>query len=232
MLNIKYKLHFCSPMQFINEISWLIGREFKTEMRQRYALNGVLLYGLTTVFVCYLSFGTLKPIAWISLYWVLMLFTAVNAITKSFTGEQKSQVLYTYTLASGSAVILSKIIYNFLLLNVLALFTLLFYSLLLGYPVQDTWGFLGAIILGNAGLSTSLTMTSAISFKAGSSSSLMAILSFPVIIPTLLLSIKLSKQAMDNLEAYARMDEMGQLGGIILISGALSMLLFPYLWRD
>jgi heme exporter protein B len=61
---------------------------------------------------------------------------------------------------------------------------------------------------------------------------LMAVLSFPVIIPLLMLLIKLSKNAMDGLDRSVSYDEIGVLVLINIIVVSVSLLLFPYLWRD
>jgi heme exporter protein B len=103
---------------------------------------------------------------------------------------------------------------------------------MLGNPVQDNTLFLGNIMLGAIGFSTTLTMISGIASKAGNNSVLMAILSFPVIIPMLLMLMKISKNAMDGLERAASMDEMLTLIAINMIVITLSYILFPYLWRS
>jgi heme exporter protein B len=75
-------------------------------------------------------------------------------------------------------------------------------------------------------------MISAIASKAGNNGTLMAILSFPVIIPLLMLVIKLSKNAMDGLDRSVSLKEIGVLFAINAIVIVISLLLFPYLWRD
>ena len=60
----------------------------------------------------------------------------------------------------------------------------------------------------------------------------MAILSFPVIIPLLVVLIKLSKNAMDGLDRSVSYDEIGVLIAINIIVITTSLLLFPYLWKD
>jgi heme exporter protein B len=60
----------------------------------------------------------------------------------------------------------------------------------------------------------------------------MAILSFPVIIPLLVVLIKFSKNAMDGLDRSVSYDEIGVLLAINVIVVTTSLLLFPYLWRD
>jgi heme exporter protein B len=75
-------------------------------------------------------------------------------------------------------------------------------------------------------------MISAIASKANNNATLMAILSFPVIIPLLILIIKLSKNAMDGLDRSVSYDEIGVLCAINGIVIVISLILFPYLWRD
>jgi heme exporter protein B len=87
-------------------------------------------------------------------------------------------------------------------------------------------------LLGSLSFSTIFTMVSAISSKAGNGGMLMAILSFPVIIPVLIVLIKLTKNAIDGLDRSVSLDEISMLLIINVLVAAVSLLLFPYLWRD
>ena len=61
----------------------------------------------------------------------------------------------------------------------------------------------------------------------------MSILSFPVLMPLILVVIRLSKQAVDGLEwAGVGLDFIVILAALNVLTLALSFLLFPYLWRD
>jgi heme exporter protein B len=75
-------------------------------------------------------------------------------------------------------------------------------------------------------------MVSGIATKAGNNSVLMAVLSFPVIIPMLVLLIRVSKNAMDGLDRGLSSDEIITLLAINAIVLAVSYILFPYLWRS
>ncbi|WP_337041197.1 heme exporter protein CcmB [Emticicia sp. 17c] len=219
----------------MQEIRALIEKEIRLEWRQKYALNGMLLYIISTVFVCYMSFlkvKTIDPITWNTLFWIILLFTAVNSITKSFTQEGAGRQLYYYTLASPQGIILSKIIYNTILMIVLALVGFLIYVTMLGNPVSNMGMYIVSIILGAIGFATTLTMVAGIASKAENTSTLMAILSFPIILPMLLMVIKLSKNAMDGLGWNTSTDEIATLLGIDAIVLSISYLLFPYLWRS
>lgn len=220
----------------MNEVKNLIWKEIALEWRQRYALSGVLLYVISTVFVCYLSFNLkrnfLTPIVWNTLLWIILLFTAVNAIAKSFAQEQHGRLLYYYTLSSPQAIIISKIIYNCLLMLLLSGIGFGFYVFVMGNPVADLGLYLGAIALGSVGFASVLTLVAGIASKAENSGTLMAVLSFPIILPMLLMTIKLAKNALDGLDRSVSMDEISTLLAIDAIVIALSYLLFPYLWRS
>ena len=220
----------------MQELKALIEKEIRLEWRQRYALNSMILYIVSTVFVCYMSFALktkgMESITWNTLLWIILLFTAVNSITKSFTQERSGRQLYYYTLASPQGIIISKIIYNIVLLLALSLIGLFIYIVFLGNPVQNLLMYLTAVVLGAIGFSSTLTMVAGIASKAENTSTLMAVLSFPIILPMLSMLIRLSKNAMDGLEWNTSYDEILILLAIDAIVITISYLLFPFLWRS
>ncbi|WP_460975532.1 heme exporter protein CcmB [Spirosoma knui] len=220
----------------VRQLSALMRKEFLLEWRQRYALNGMLLYIVGAVFVCYLSFnarrGQLTPIVWNTLFWIILLFTAINAIAKSFVQERAGRQLYYYTLTSPQQIILSKILYNTALMLVLALLGFSVYAFVLGNPVEDVGLYLVTLILGAIGFAASLTLVSGIASKAENPATLMAVLSFPIILPLLLMLLKISKNALDGLDRSTSWDEIGIVLAIDAIVVTLSWLLFPFLWRS
>ncbi|WP_421940686.1 heme exporter protein CcmB [Pedobacter sp.] len=221
-------------MQLTKEVKYLIHKEVLLEWRSKYTINGVLLYVVSTIFTCYLSFVSLSDkLAWNALFWVIMLFASINGVSKSFLQENKGQQLYSYVLASPSAVLISKTIYNTLLMLVLTTIALGFYSLVFDtFTPPDMLMYYVAVVLGSISFSTVFTMVSAIASKAGNGGMLMAILSFPIIIPVLILLIKLAKNAVDGLPWENSYDDIGMLLLVNVMTVAASLLLFPYLWRE
>jgi heme exporter protein B len=214
----------------------LLKKDILLEWRQRYAINGILLYVACTVFICYLSIGIktnkISPLTWNAILWIVLLFASVNAVAKSFLQEKSGRMLYYYTLASPQAIILSKIIYNTGLLLLLSSIAYLFYSTVLGNPVQDEPLFFLNILLGSVGFSTTFTMISAIASKADNSATLMTILGFPIIVPMLLLLMKISKNALDGLALSVSYNGLIILCALNVMMVALAYILFPYLWRS
>lgn len=227
-------------MKLINETWYLLKKEILLEWRSKYAFNGVLLYVVSTVFVCYIAFNltpgftssTGYAVVWNVLFWIIMLFASVNAIAKSFMQESKSRLLYYYSIASPQAIIISKTIYNVLLMSLLSILALLVYMTFFKNTLGDPLFYFLAVLLGSISFSTVFTMISAIASKAGNNGTLMAILSFPVIIPVILVLIRLSKSAMDGIDRSLSLQNFGALAAINVIVIATSLLLFPFLWRD
>lgn len=217
----------------LKQVISLVSRELTLELRQKYVLNGILLYVISTIFISYLSFRKIiDPPTWNALFWIIMLFASVNAVSKSFIQESRGRLLYLYTLASPQAVILSKMIYNMLLMIIISLICFGFYVMFIGNLVQDIPLFMLALLLGSIGFAALLTMVSAIASKANNNFTLMAILSFPIMVPLLITLIKLSKNAVDGLALSVSYYSILALAAINVIIIILSYLLFPYLWRD
>ncbi|SEN49840.1 heme exporter protein B [bacterium A37T11] len=219
-------------MNLFGQVKYLVGKDIRLEWRSKYALNGMLLYVVSTVFVCYQAFKKLDPITWNVLFWIILLFASINTIARSFVHEGQGRQLYYYTLVSAQAVIISKIVYNVLLMLLLSAVAFFVYSIIFKHQLGDPLLYLVSVLLGALGFASIFTMVSAISSKATNSGTLMAILSFPVIIPLLLFLIKLSKNAMDGLDRSVSYNEVIVLVAINLITISISLLLFPYLWRD
>jgi len=219
----------------LNEIRLLVRKEIQLEWRQKYAMHGLLLYLASTVFVCYLSFKAkqqaIHPITWNTLFWIILLFIAINAIGKSFTQESAQRNLFYYTIASPEAIIFSKITYNTLVMVAISLIGILFYSWVMGNPVGNFPLYLLSLVLGAVGFSATLSMVAGIAAQGENTATLMAVLSFPIILPMLLMLLKVSKSAMDGLSIQENWDEIAILTSIDVIVIVLSGILFPYIWR-
>lgn len=220
----------------LKEIWTLIKKELLIELRMKYAISGMILYLISSIFLGYITFSlgkaSLNIPTWNVLFWIIMLFVATNSIAKSFIQESKERILYYYTIANPQSIIISKIIFNCLLMLFLVILGFVIYIILLGNPVEDIPMFMFTLLLGAIGFSSTFTMISSIASKASNSGTLMAVLGFPIIIPMLLLLIKISKNAIEGLGRVTIYDEVITLSAIIIIAITTSIILFPYLWRS
>ena len=98
-------------MQIVQEILFLLRKELLLEWRQKYAIGGILLYVVSTVFIVFLATLVIAPPIWNILFWIIVLFASVNAIVKSFVQENSNRQIYYYQLADPIAIIVSKMLY-------------------------------------------------------------------------------------------------------------------------
>lgn len=210
----------------------LIKKEFLLEWRNKYAISGIFMYLLSVILIIFFTFETVQPAVWVVLFWIIILFTAINAVAKSFLSESSGRNLYLYTLASPQSIILSKIIYNVGIMLFLSLIAVLFYSYSAGFPVIDNLSFFLALFLGAVSFASVFSMMSAIASKAANSGTLMAILSFPVLIPILKILIRISLNAVTSSEFAVNAQDLMYLLALDVFIITLALILFPYLWRD
>ena len=211
-----------------------MAKDFRIELRQRYAINSVLLYVFSAVFFTYLSLQNINGIDFKILnavFWIILTFTAVNAVSKSFIQETENRRHYYFSLAKANAVLVSKMIYNTVLVLIISLLCFFVFALFLSFTPGNFELFMMALVLGSIGYSSILTMVSAIAAKTNANFALVAVLSFPLILPLLLLLIKITNMP----GSYTFYDSFRYLLILLfldVIIWALSLLLFPYVWRD
>jgi heme exporter protein B len=215
------------------KILHLLKKDILLELRQQYALYGILLYVASTVFVLYMAMGQPESTVWNGLFWMIQLFICVNAVAKSFLQDSRERMLYFYSIAGPVDFILSKLLYSILLMLTMSLCAFLVFSLWLGLAPARPWLFLGIACLGGASLSLVFTLLSAIASKARQQAALLAILGFPLIIPQLILLVRLSRDAFGEVfRAGAVWKITGLLLGLDVLILLLSVILFPFLCKD
>jgi heme exporter protein B len=210
----------------------LIKKDLLLEIRQQYTFYGVLLYVASTIFVVYLTMGQPEETVWNALFWVIQLFVCVNAVAKSFLQDSKGRMLYYYSIAGARDFILSKLVFNAVLMMVMSLLSLFIFTLLLGNPLYNLLQFIGIIFLGGIGLSLIFTFLAAIAAKAQQQAALMAIMGFPIVIPQLLLLGKTAKAAFSPVLQAGLWQMVLLLIGLDILVVLLAIILFPFLWKD
>ena len=216
----------------MKQVISLVKKDFLVDWRQQNPIWSILLYLVSTILVSYFAFkGFVDTEIWNALFWVIMLFFSIQAISKSFFQEERRTLYYFFTVKPGPLIV-AKLVYSFLYILVLSAIFLLVFSALFGNPVQNFGLFALNIVLGCLGLSSTFTMISIIASSTGNRSVMMVVLGFPVIIPLLLLVTSNSGKI---LEGYIWMQVQGNMLGLIsldLIIIALAFVLFPFTWKS
>lgn len=210
----------------------LIKKDILLEFRQQFSFYGVLLYVASTIFVLYLAMGQPENMVWNGLFWMMQLFICVNAVAKTFLQEGKGRQLYFYSLCSPVHFILARMVFNAALMLLMNLISLLIFSILLGFPISHPFLFIAISCFGACSISLIFSFLAAIAARAQQNAALMAILGFPLIIPQLMLLMRLSTLAFTDVFQSGLLSIVLLLICFDILIILLSVILFPFLWKD
>lgn len=219
-----------------NRVIFLIKHEARLELRQKHTLAGIALFALAAVYLCYQAFQKIdQATTWNALLWLIILFTAFNAIGKGFQSQGRGLRLYLYWTVSPSEYILARLIYNMILMVILGGFSFAVFALFLGSSVLDSvhvLQYFAGLVAGNLGFAALLTLISAIAGQSENGVGLTAVLGLPIVIPLILILNRYTSQVLAGVSFVENSLNLFFL--LILTFGMfiLSYLLFPYLWRD
>ncbi|MCA6460884.1 MAG: heme exporter protein CcmB [Chitinophagaceae bacterium] len=219
-------------MKSFSLIWQLVKKDLLLESRQQYTFYGMLLYVASTIFVIYQTMGQPDEKSWNGLFWIVLLFVCVNAVAKSFLQESHGRLLYFYTIAGARDFVLSKLLFNMLLMAGMGLLSLVLFTVLLGNPLEHAGKFLLITCLGGASIGLVFTFLAAIAARARQSTALMAVMGFPLIIPQLLLLMKIAAIAFSTVIQSGLAEMIALLIALDIMVVLLSVILFPFLWKD
>jgi heme exporter protein B len=216
----------------LKRIFALLKKEILIELRLQYSFFGILLYVASTTFLLFLAVSKPEKNIWIGLFWILLLFACVNAVAKSFLQESKGRMLYFYSITPAAEFIIAKLIFNALLMSIICLLSLALTQLFLGNPIIKPGLFLLITLLGSISFGLLFTLLSAIAAKAQQNAALIAILGFPLIVPLLLVLIKLSQIALSVTDTVFPVALVSILLGYNILIVMLSLVLYPFIWKE
>ena len=216
----------------MTQIWSLIRKDWMIEWRLKYALSGLLLYLITLVFVIVISFQQISGPVWNVLYWILFLFVGMNAVLKSYQQESGQRKFYFQQLIDPVTLLISKTLYNIVLLFLAALLIYLLLSVFIESPVQHYALFLGTVAAVSVSFGICLTFISIVANQAAESATLAVIIGFPVLLPVLITGVRMSAFTIGMSMGGEIEGDFTILFAIDLLLLGLSLWLFPFLWKD
>lgn len=214
----------------------LFVKDFKSELRTRYALNALVMFILVAISVILFSIGNEKINQNLTagLYWVVIFFSAMSGLSRAFVSEEEKGTTLTLRLiANPDTVFSGKLIFNLILTFVLNIFiTVIFSALFEEFFIVNLTLFLVTFILGNIGLAISSTIIAAIIAKAGSKGTLYPVLSFPILLPVILTCVQLTIFSFEAIEFENAFYEITIIFSYDIIMITISYLLFEFIWID
>ncbi|HPN38435.1 MAG TPA: heme exporter protein CcmB [Melioribacteraceae bacterium] len=215
---------------------YLFKKDWQSELRTRYAINALVMFILVTISVILFSVGQEKMSEYLTggLLWVVIFFSAMSGLSRVFVSEEERGTILTLQLiASSDTIFTGKMLFNLVLVFLMNTVITLLYSILFNsFVINNVWLFVIAFIIGNIGIAVSSTVIAAIIAKANTKGTLYPVLSFPILLPLILVLLQLTKFAIDGktiAESYAELIVL-VCYDVIMITA--SYLLFEFINKD
>lgn len=220
---------------WINSAAAVLQKDLRVELRSRYSLNALFMFAGTTLVIISVSLMqvNLNAKALAALFWIAIFFSAVASLFNVFSREEDKGTAQTLQLFARPAVIyVGKLLFNTLLLFILcAIITPLYLAFM--NIAQANWGLLIVItLLGTIGLAGGTTIIGAMVAKAAVRGALFGVLSFPVLLPLLLVAIGGTEAAFAQEDWSVAADQLRLLVAYDVIVITLSLVLFDYVWKS
>lgn len=216
----------------ISRVLHLVAKEASLEWRNKSLLASMLIYVLGATFIVYYAFqGELDYEIWAALFWIIVLFSAINILGKAFDKEVRLQYFYLRSVVKPVELVVAKMIYNSLLIIFFEIIIFIEMSIFFGITIERAYIFYFTMLLGGIGFSSLFTLFSTITSRTGNIV-LLSVLGFPVILPLLMLILRLTVLADLDVNIDDSWLNISAIAVLDLITLALSLVLFPYLWNE
>jgi len=215
---------------------WAVfAKDTRSEYRTRYAVNALLLFALVTLTAMSFAVGGagLSPLYASVFYWIIVFFSALSSLAQTFVKEVETKTATFLKLtAPDDAVFFGKWGFNLALILLLQIVLTPLFVVMLNIGVER-WGlWLATCLLGAVGLVSTATLIGALIAMAGVRGALFSVLSFPVLLPLLVVLIRVTEVCFGGGTPEQVADGILVLVAYAGVSTAAGWLLFPFVWRE
>jgi heme exporter protein B len=158
----------------------------------------------------------------------------MSGLSRTFVSEEeRGTTLILSLIAHPTSIFLGKLLFNLALIFFInTIIALLYYTLFDDFIIRNFEMFFYAFVLGNIGIAASSTIIAAIISKANAKGTLYPVLSFPVLLPLILMLIELTKFSIEGLPVADASAEFLVLISYDIIMITASIMVFDIIWRD
>jgi heme exporter protein B len=208
----------------------VLQKDLRAEFRTRTALNAIGLFAVMTLMAVSFAVGPagLNEDLQAALLWVIIFFSAMSGLSRTFVHEEETRTVHALKLAAApNVVLMGKLAFNLVLLGLLEVIVVPLFVLLLGVKIGNVPLFVGVLVSGSLGLSIVATLLAAMVAQVSARGTLFAVLSFPVLVPLLMMAMRTTAEALRG------GGELWALGGLVSyagVMGVVSWFLFEVIW--
>ncbi len=219
----------------INKTLAVYAKDMRLEFRTKYAINAILLFGISTLAVVSFSLGQsgLSPQLLAALFWVVMFFSAMSGLAQVFIREEETGTSLALKLnADPEPIYFGKLFFNLTLMCIMTFIITPVFFIFTDAPTDNIPVFFVILILGVFCLCAATTLVAAIIARASVKGALFSVMSFPIMLPLLMVLVKGSEKALKNQPITEIATELQFLLSFTVIMIVLSSLLFKFVWQD
>ncbi len=207
-------------------------KDLLQEWRLRQGLIASLLMGVVTVVsISFAGLGTsLSPRLQAGLFWLALLFGMFPALARGFITEEETGTADLLRVgAHPTCVFWGKWLFHLTLYGVLSAVLVPLYALMVAPLVGQAGSWLALWLGGGACLVSVLTLCGALVARSPSRGPLLAVVTFPLLLPVLLMLITGTEQTLQGQSAGGALQG---LLGYLLTLGAGGAWVFEKIWRE
>ena len=224
-----------STSTWAGEVAAVFAKEWRCEFRTRYALNTLALFAFTTLVVVSVNLGPLGASAVQGtavlpvLLWLILLFSVAAGLPRAFVQEEETQTAIALRLcATPSSLFCGKLLYGLTLVAALSGLVTPVFLAMMSLSVASPGLLVAVLAAGGYGLAAGSTLIASIIAQARSKGTLFSVLSFPILLPLLLLAVELTRNAVSGEPAGVALPQLLLYDASVTIAG---LMLFPSVWN-
>jgi heme exporter protein B len=224
-----------AQVSLVDQAITILRKDLRAELRNRAALNSILLFAVTTLVVVGFAVGPekLSPNVKSALLWVVLFFSAFSGLAHVFLHEEETATTTALRLsAQPVAIYAGKLVFNMLLLSVISLIVVPLFVLMLNVSIGRLGAFVLTVVLGAIALGAAATIVGAIIAKARGKGALYGALGFPILLPLLMMATQATRL---SITAQSAGDLNSLMVGLLCFAVMLvtaSVVLFPMVSED
>lgn len=210
-------------------------KDLRLELRTRYGLNAILMFGITTLAVVSFSLGQsgLSPKLLAALFWVILFFSAMSGLAQTFIREEESGTALALKLtADPDSIYVGKLLFNFTLLATMAFIITPLFFVFTDAPTDNILRFTVVLCLGVVGLCAATNLVAAIIAKASVKGALFSVLAFPILMPLLISLVSATEKLYEGMTFSSVSAEIQFLIAYSVVMITASVMLFKFVWQE
>jgi len=210
-------------------------KDLRLELRTHYAINAILMFGITTLAMVSFSLGQsgLQPQLLAALFWIIMFFSAMSGLAHVFVREEEANTALALKItADPDSIYVGKLLFNLTLMAAMTTIITPIFFIFTDAPTGNIALFLLVLLLGVVGLCSATTLVAAIIAKASVKGALFAVLSFPILMTLLLTLVNATDKVLQGRGIGQVSAEVQFLVAYAVIMITVSVLLFKFVWKE